>query len=308
MANNAERLDKVEARLRALEKTVGAKPEDFKSRVVEFFKRVWQYKGTIIVVTIILGIGGWFIPGWFGYRLEHKNDAWNRAVDDRIDSKLRASGGINETLGNVQKTVSATDTTLKTLSPFIQDVIRHQFESASKLPTSTLRERLPALRELIAVAANQKTKVDSKVVSSLSEKLLQIPNKTDEFWSAASSLVSYRSSSAANWSPATILPNCRDTKPSQSTLQQNFLLNGKPQKLEVGFIGYHACSFALDSDLDGSWLNTLILGKSAIFFKECVVSYNGGPIKAKLNLAHRNQIVDSVPGDKDQFTYRSATP
>jgi hypothetical protein len=181
-----QRLDDFDSRLSTIETKLEIKPPRPKSAFAEFREHAWEKikanKATIIpILGIVVAVGGWFGSGWFKYWLDHKDDAWNRSVDDRIKQSLEAKGGIKETLANIQQTVQTTDNTLKTLSPFIHDVILHQFENASKLPANTLGERLPAVRNLIAVAKNQGMKIEPGITTSLSKKLLRIQPESPDF-------------------------------------------------------------------------------------------------------------------------------
>ncbi len=129
--------------------------------------------------------------------------------------------------------------------------------SASK-PIAQFKASLPELHSSLTVAQKQNVKVSPTLIADLQSKLATVGPDAPNYWPAAADFVSYRSFNNATWSPPANLPNCRDTQPSTTTLQNNFQMNGKPQKLETKMMGYHDCQFAFDSMLDGNWLNTLI--------------------------------------------------
>ncbi len=210
MATSKERLDGIDSRLDRVDTTLGLKPPKPKSAFVQFRDHLWQkiktHKGMIIfIVTISVAVGGWFVSGWFKYHLDHRYDF----IDGMITKNLGAPGGAKETLANVQQTVNRIDSTLTTLQPFIHDVILHQFENASNLPIATFRERLPALKNLLSVANNQKVKIDPKIVNQMGGKLTQLPTRPVAYWQAAANLVSYRSFNATSWNHKRISPTVR---------------------------------------------------------------------------------------------------
>ncbi len=173
--------------------------------------------------------------------------------------------------------------------------------SASK-PIAQFKASLPELHSSLTVAQKQNVKVSPTLIADLQSKLATVGPDAPNYWPAAADFVSYRSFNNATWSPPANLPNCRDTQPSTTTLQNNFQMNGKPQKLETKMMGYHDCQFAFDSMLDGNWLNTLIDRKAAVFFKTCVILYSGGSIIARLDLAHQTRVVDSVADGTHSMT------
>jgi hypothetical protein len=251
-----------------------------KSWPAKLYELAINHKGTSIILAIVLCIVSIVGGGYFKYWLDHKDEAWNSRLDGRIDTILSSKGGIKESLANVQQTVSSTDNTLKTLAPFIQDVIRHQFENASKLPTATLRERLPGVRNLLAVAKNQDVKIEPGIAASLSKKLLQIQPDASDFWQVAGALISYRSSllvgSSRNWAVINF-PPCPntgtvdlDSTPNASA--QALGPDGKPtgQAGRIQRIGYQDCYVELDGRKISRW-----------DCKRCLIRYSGGPLSMR---------------------------
>lgn len=296
MASNKEQkqFDAINARLDAIDQTLLIRPKA-RSRWRIGYEWVINHKGTSSILAVILCLVGVFGGGYFKHWLDHKDDNWNRSVDDRILKVLSLPGGVNETLSSVKQTTTSTDATLKALSPFIQDVIRHQFESASKLPAAALQGRLPAIRNLLAVAKNQDLKIEPGITDSLSEKLLQVQPSATDFWQTAGDLISYRSFNAMSWNPSANLPNCVDFPPAITNQSVSFFLGGKPHKLQVSLATYRDCRITLDSPVDGEKLQSLLLGGVAkMMFYRCIVVYRGGPIKVAL--VWDNRVLDSVPG------------
>jgi hypothetical protein len=82
------RLDLADKRLEAVEIELGIRPKT-KGRQAELREYIKAHKGTIIpLVALILIIPGWFVSGWFKYYLDHKDDAFNSAIDSRIAAKV----------------------------------------------------------------------------------------------------------------------------------------------------------------------------------------------------------------------------
>lgn len=173
------------------------------------------------------------------------------------------------------------------------DVAKLNLALSAAKPIAQFKASLPELRSSIAAAQKQNAKMSPALMADLQSKLMSVCTDVPSYWPVVADFITYRSYRSASWSPPANLPNCRDTQPSTTTLQNNFQMNGKPQKLETKLVGYHDCRFALDSTLDGNWLNTLI-DKAAVFFKTCVILYSGGPIVARLDLARQTRVVDSV--------------
>ena len=80
------------------------------------------------------------------YWLNRRKEWWDADVDTRVQSVLEKPGGITVTLNQVRDTVNRTETELKTLEPFIRDIVQHQFDNVANLPSNTLGKRLPAVQ------------------------------------------------------------------------------------------------------------------------------------------------------------------
>jgi hypothetical protein len=119
------------------------------------------------------------------YWLDHKIEWWNHDVDDRINVALNARVTSRKLLAMYSKPFWATDATVKTLTPFIHNVLSHQFESASKLPTDALQQRLPAIQHLLTTAKDRGVKTDSKLLDVLTRGLKAVNSSAVGFWPTA---------------------------------------------------------------------------------------------------------------------------
>ncbi len=260
-----------------------------------------NHKGLTVVLCLVSVFGG----GGFKYYLDHKDDGFNNAVD----RELNKPGGISARLASLEQSTDELRTTLRTLELFLPDVIKRQFESASKLPIGTLQQRLPEVAHLVAAAETQKTKVDLKVLASLTNNLVRVSDKSEGYWPVAGDLINYRSFSIANsWSKEN-LPNCIDMKPETSTMVIPFLLNGKSQKVETTLASFRNCRVTLDSARDGERLSAMLLHEntSVIGFFQCLVVYHGGPIAFPIawkdhNVSSSSGVSLSVSANTLQFS------
>jgi hypothetical protein len=196
------RLNAAEGRLDQIEAALGLQPPKPKSAFRQFREHLWQqinlHKSTIIpivaiVISATIGIGGWFAASSYRYHLDHKDDAFNNSVDKLVDKKLDAEGGINKQLRTMSESLTAIKTTLEDLKPLIRDVINHQFESVSTLPTATLQERLPAIQHLVSIAKDEGVKASPKVLGRLTQKLGAASTSAVGFWPVAADFITYRS-------------------------------------------------------------------------------------------------------------------
>ena len=287
--NLTDRIDKIEAQLRI--KPIDA-PEE-----TQWLQTAWMWITTNKVVSGFLALLLALIGAWFSYWLNHKDEVFNRAVDYRIDQILKSPGGVSQTLSKIQETTTSTDSSLRTLTPFIQDLVKHQFENTSKLSAATFQKRLPAIRDLLAVAKDQKVKVEPTVTAALGKQLLKVPSGSNDFWAVAGDFISYRSFITVSWAPSENLPNCTDSQPTITTVTQPFTLEGQPHELRHNLGEYRNCRVTLDSPTDGERLRSLLFGSVPnLFFYRCVVVYRGGPVK--IPLAWNNRVIDSVTDKK----------
>jgi hypothetical protein len=198
MATQKERLDGIDAKLGAIDTrleridvTLGLKPPEPKKKLW-FLAQGWikENPGAAIIVSILLAVFSISTTYW----LNHRKEWWNSDVDGRVREVLKERNGVYQTLGEVQRTVNETKATLDTLKPFIDMVVNHQYELASKLSASVLKDRLPAISALVAVAQNQKIAVNIKFVRALGGNLLKVPatNKPSA-WPVTNEMLGYYS-------------------------------------------------------------------------------------------------------------------
>jgi len=178
-----QRLNDIEPRVAQIETTLGIKPPGPKSILSRLWSRSWPWvvnnKVWIIPITAILvTLSGIRITDIYKEWKERQDEALAHAVDDRIDKALKAPGGVLETLKGIDGKVDKANTTLDTLQPFIHDVIEHQFENVSKLSPQALGSRLPALRDLLAIAKDQDIRVRLPV-EDLSRTLRKVQPDAD---------------------------------------------------------------------------------------------------------------------------------
>jgi hypothetical protein len=204
----------------------------------------------------------------------------------------------NARLGKEERFEGKTEEQLKQIRDSIADInarlSKLSLNFSASQPISQFKSTLPELRSNIATAQKQNVKLPSTVLGDLRSKLAGTKADAPDYWPVVADFITYRSVSSASWSIPTNLSNCRDTKARTATLNENFTLNGVPQKMAVDMNGFVNCRFTLDSAVDGEWFNRLITKPSVIFFDKCVIVYNGGPVVARLDLAYKEHVVDSV--------------
>jgi hypothetical protein len=194
--NNRQRLQAIEGRLDTIEQNLNLAPKPPKppNRFIRFFIYYWANKAwTLTVTAICIAVFGWFANPLIKTWLDHRNDSFNKSVDDRIQASLNAPKGVLEVLRETQDKTNMTSTALETLKPFIHDVIAHQFENVSKLPTQALLQRAHALNDLAAVAKNESVKIDPKVVAQAGAKLVAASSQKPVLWDATLKFVEYKS-------------------------------------------------------------------------------------------------------------------
>jgi hypothetical protein len=284
--NQKDQFKEIFGRLKSLEEKSTSPPPGANRLIGSTW--VWVRRNKLLS-TLFTGL----LVAGFSYWLQHRNDGFNRDVNERIATYLSAKGGINDQLTGIQTTVTASESSLKTLTPFIQDVIRHQFESVSKLSASVLQERLPALRNLLAVAKNQDVKIEPTISANLSQSLLQIQADAPGLVEASGDLISYRSFSSASWPSSLDLLSCTDRAPEITTLHQKFKVEGIPHELNANLGVYRNCRVTLDSPTEDERLKRVLTGEVPnITFYQCIIVYTGGLID--LPIAWDNRVVDAV--------------
>jgi hypothetical protein len=117
---NQERFAKIEERLNGLETALPVQPPKPSER---WIRRAWtwiiNHKGTSVFLALFSIFGG----GYFKYYLDHKNDDFNRNVNDLIDKKLTA---VSRQMEQMSRDLTKVETTLDTLRPFIEDLVRKE--------------------------------------------------------------------------------------------------------------------------------------------------------------------------------------
>jgi hypothetical protein len=277
MPTNKELLEDHEKRIKQVEGELHLRPAEPKKTLWER-KQEWVRSNPGISILLPIALACMTIFG--GYWLNHRKEWWNEDVDRRVQIVMDKPGGIKETLANIQTTVNKTETTLNTLAPFINELINHQFESASKLPTKTLQERLPALQHLFAVARDQEVKVDTKILNSLTQKLTEVNTNANGFWPATAEFISYRSAVVSSPVGAN-LRNCSDQEPKPARVvdvQQGAAAGGLNQ-IHFSMNEYDNCKFTLDSPKDDNKVNSLIASVAPFLsFHHCLIVYRGGQV------------------------------
>jgi hypothetical protein len=283
-----DRLDEHDVRIAKVETALGIQPPPpGKSFLRKKYEWVISHKLTTFVWSLVLVFGA--------YYLNHKDDNFNKAVDDRITAHLEKTGGVNDSLKGIQTSLTELDTTIKTLQPFIQDLIRHQFENASKLPPSALQERLPSVQHLLLAAQSQQVRIDPTILTSVSERLAGIHSGTLEFWQVAAMMINYKSFNAS--SEATIslrsakLPDCTEHDPTPMTL-----LGQSPDRrtLTLNPARYENCRLVLDSLQVQDKINSLLLTLAPVIrFEHCLVVYRGAPVKLIVGFKNYNVAIST---------------
>jgi hypothetical protein len=205
---------------------------------------------------------------------------------DRNGKQEHFQGEVGATLTRVKENIQGLQNDVSSIK---DEVATLKLQIALSQPIAQFKSHLSELRPSLALVQQQRSKIPPAIMSDLQSKLRTVGTDAPSYWPVVADFVSYRSVSAASWAIKT-LPNCRDTKPSATTLNFN---TRDTAKLAANMLGYHDCRLAIDSTLDGAWLNPLIFDNKVIFFKRCVVVYNGGSIEIKLDLA-KNRVVDAV--------------
>lgn len=154
-------------------------------------------------------------------------------------------------------------------------------------PIAQFRSHLPELRPSLAQATSQQSKIPPAIISDLQTKLQTVGTDAPGYWPVVAEFVTFRSIAGSSWTIKN-LPNCRDTKPKDASLN----MNGLTSPLGVNLLEYDDCRFTFDSSVDGAWLNPLIVEGKVLFFARCVVEYHGGPLEIRLDLT-QNRVVDS---------------
>jgi hypothetical protein len=190
MAMNKAALQDHERRLQEIETRLGLKPPPPKKTARE---RLTDWVKANPWISLLLAIVLAAVTLFGSYWLNHRKEWWNGDVAAQVNIVLEKSGGVQETLKQVKETVDRTDEKLKTLEPFIHEVIQRQFENVAKLSTGALIPRIPALNNLVAVAKSQNVAVEPDIVTEVGTKLVDASHQNAEAWDAALRWVGYKS-------------------------------------------------------------------------------------------------------------------
>ena len=190
-----ERLDSIEPRLNEIEARLGL---GRKSPFAAFRQHIWAWlkenKAWVLSLgAIALTVSGWFIAPVIKRHSDSNDERFQMSVDRRVNQILNQSGGVNENLRAVQQTTTETNNTLKTLAPFIHDVISHQFDLLAELPKHALLERLPAIDDLVAVARRESVAADPAQTSRVGLRLLDVSEGNSAAWKSTLRFAGYRS-------------------------------------------------------------------------------------------------------------------
>jgi len=294
MPTNREVLDDHEKRIKQVEEELGVTPpppkKGFWARKKEWLKtNLWISIPLPVITALCILVGG--------YWLNHHKEWWDADVDTRVQSVLEKSGGIKETLNQVRDTVNRTETELKTLEPFIRDIVQHQFDNVATLPSKTLGKRLPAVQHLVAVAKDRGIKGDAPTLDAIGRKLSAVDANVADFWPTAAQFISYRSQTLSSDFQSLIspdLPNCTDHDPTpmeiivneedEKKTKQNDTLHlptekSKPLGKDTSRLvsaRYENCRFTLDSPEEAEQIPYVRNRRSfALTFHHCQIIYRG---------------------------------
>jgi hypothetical protein len=298
MATTKERLDDHDSRLGHVEERLGLTPPPPKKGFWEG-KKEWLKTNPWISIPLSIIIPLCMLFG--GYWLNRRKEWWDADVDTRVQSVLEKPGGITETLNQVRDTVNRTETELKTLEPFIRDIVQHQFDNVANLPSKTLGKRLPAVQHLVAVAENRGIKADAPTLGAIGRKLSAVDANVADFWPTAAQFINYRSQISVADVQSLLrpdLPNCTDHDPipmemivneeDEKKTKQNDVLQlptetSKPLGKDTSRLvsaRYENCRFTLDSPEEAEQIPYVRKRQSfALTFHHCQITYRGGQIR-----------------------------
>jgi hypothetical protein len=278
MATNKEQFDKINARLDEIEArlSIVQSPRKKLSTVIAWAGENKPAAVIIAFLALMVAVLGIFVTPLFDHLLDHIENANNSHIDNRIDAKLKEP---NDHLRDIEGKLTAIQSTLATLQPFIDELVRHQMDKAALSSQPEFRNNLQNLSHTLAVARTQGTKIDPSTVNHLAEKLLELKPRPDAFWQASAELVSFRSFNGLNLKDQAIdtakLPDCTDGLPTPMTITDVI----GPHTAKISRAVYENCRFVLDSNKDDQRLNAILAEHSPLItFRHCLIVYRGGPI------------------------------
>jgi len=289
VASTKEQLNKIEARLAALEHDDLSVPKPSASNLQSYWKKnrrkIWGILVLLLIPTLAI-----VTPV---YR-EHVKSDFEHSVDDRVNPKL---GEVTKQLNEFNTKLTKIDSTLSALQPYIEDLVRRQMDKVASLPLNDFRATLPSIKHLIAVAKEQGVKVNPDLLRRMSDKLLQIKPRDKEFWPFTGELVSYRSFNQSRGGTQQLLtsslPRCTDAPPTPAKVTS--VLSSTTATLSVAM--YENCQITLDSSQDDERINaTLTNFFPFLTFRHCVISYFGGPVNLILDWKDPSQTTFHLEG------------
>lgn len=194
-ALNVNELDR---RLKLLEKKVESRaPRE------SWYRRSWnlanRHPAIAVIVAILTCIVGLFASPYISHWIEHRDDALDAAIDARIAKSLSNKDGVQDTLQQIRQQTAQTSTTLETIKPFIEDIVRREMEHRASLSQPEFNQSLPSFAHTLAVARVEKTALAPATLEKLNSKLAQSDASAPAYWLAVANLITYRSEASGNF-------------------------------------------------------------------------------------------------------------
>jgi hypothetical protein len=246
------------------------------------------------IIVVILAI---YVP----YYLIHKDQNFNDAVDTRVEGVLSRPDGVLKKLDDVEKSTTKIQSTLDVLTPYIQKLVMRDFDKNASLSKSELEQKLPLVKETIAVAQMQNIKISPNTIQELGTKLATMNSTAPDFWPTSLAFINFRSQ-VTEFNRGIVIstenmPNCRDTKPTKPTVLR---INPATNQVQIANPAFSNCQITLDSPADAKLMNSLLTQVTArLSFNHCVVNYFGGPITVILEFHHDHRFVHTYDGGKE---------
>ena len=266
-----ERIDGIESRLKALERGPALLSSDAPPSFWVKNKRK-LIGACVTLATLVLTFMGF----WYPVHNDHDKEDFNLRVDARIDGKEK---GINTKLGEMDSKLASIASSLDTLKPLIEDLIRREMDKAASLPQSEYRAKLPVIKHVLSAARQQAVTVNPKLVRQVEQKLISVQPRVPEFWPTSANLVSYRSFNTASKEVQQLstagLRNCTDSPPEPMRITKVV----DPHTINFSRGLYENCRVILDSAQDDERINNFLSTQTPLItFKHCLVVYRGGPV------------------------------
>lgn len=181
-----------------------ATPDGKASRVLGFITdhTVLSIFGLVLaIIGIVVGVVSILVP--------HEAQHFDLTVDARIEAKLNPIVG---QLNAADQKLTKLQSTLDTLQPFIQELVKRRMDEAASLPQREFNKRLPSISNTVSAATSSQTILDTTSVQAVNRKLYMALQDEAPVngWDTAARLVTYRSKSASGFSQVS-LPNCFTT-------------------------------------------------------------------------------------------------